>query len=86
MIMTLGVIVFDTKNTQCTTAHPSSSEQYNFEWAFANLDLNGDGFLDQTEMSVLKNAVPEITEEVPTAGSSLDFFSFVHLLRLSEAL
>lgn len=66
--MTLGVIVFDTYNTQCTTAHPTPSEQYDFEWAFANLDLNGNGYLDQTEMSVLKSAVPEVSDDLPTAG------------------
>ena len=84
--MALGVIVFDSSNTLCTAAHPTPDEQYKFEWAFANLDLNGDRYLDQTELQVVKNAVPEISDDLPSAELTLNLISFVQLLRQNKAI
>ena len=66
-IMAIGAVVFDSSKPQCTAAHPTLEEQYKFEWAFAHLDLNGDRYLDQTELQVIRNAVPEIATDLPPA-------------------
>ena len=85
-IMAIGAIVFDSSLPQCTAAHPTPDEQYEFEWAFAHLDLNGDRYLDQTELQVVRNSAPEIASDLPTDGKSLDLISFVQMLRLAKAV
>ena len=44
-IVALGLVVFDEASPMCAQ-HPSSDVQYSFEWLYANLDANGDSFLD----------------------------------------
>ena len=34
----------------------------------------------------MRNAVPEIASDLPTAGKSLDLISFVQMLRLAKAV
>ena len=45
MIMAVGFVVFDEGNPRCT-AHPTVEEQYQYEWAFANLDADWNQLLD----------------------------------------
>ena len=59
--MAIGLVVFDEGNPRCAP-HPTVAEQYQYEWAYANLDKDGNSYLDQTELNVLRTAVPEISD------------------------
>ena len=56
-IMALGIVTFDEGNPRCGPA-PSVTDQYIYEWVFANLDANFDRNLDQSELSVLIRFIP----------------------------
>ena len=75
-IVALGVVVFDEANPICAR-HPSSDYQYTFQWLYANLDANGDSFLDQTELERLGVAVPELESSIKKGGYSMSFNDFI---------
>ena len=82
--MAIGLVTFDQENPRCA-APPSAEEQYLFEWTFANLDANGDRYLDQTEISILVKAVPEVEPFIQKGAYSVEFLNFVDLMRHREA-
>ena len=78
-IVALGVVIFDKSKLKCTL-HPNQEEQYLSEWVFANLDKNGDSYLDQTELEELRATSEPLSDEIQTGPYSMSFADFVKIV------
>lgn len=80
IIVALGLVVFDEGNPVCQR-HPTTTEQYQYEWTFANLDKNADALLSPQELETLFEAAPELNDVVtPKVQSDLSLTDFVSLI------
>ena len=66
-------------NPKCVK-QPNSTDQYVLEWVYANLDLNGDSYLDQSELDIVRKAVPQIASQITLGSYSMNFDDFVALI------
>lgn len=84
-IVALGIVTFDEANPRCGAA-PSVADQYVYEWVFANLDTNFDQQLDLNELRILTSYLQEAEPLFSKGAFSIDFFTFVDLMRHEELI